>query len=305
MALDPKYFAPTEAADYRGMGLGQKPVDMSMSEWANMRADVAKAAERNAAELAARQNAPSPHGQTPKPPRVNPAASLNQPASAAATAEGAAGRSVLSRAAGTAGRLASGVSRIAGPAGAIYSVNEGLGELGRQADRTPERQALNRSNMGSRGRLSGYYPEEAVSRRSAPQESPSEDLAAVANQRRATSSRSVPAAPNPEDYAPTAGIVPGPQRREAPARRAPPRRAESTADELNEREITRLLNERSLERARAGEEAMKKGGLVKMAKGGHVKGLKPKMMSKPKMAGGGSVRGCGIAQRGKTRGKVV
>jgi len=50
---------------------------------------------------------------------------------------------------------------------------------------------------------------------------------------------------------------------------------------------------------------MKKGGLVKMAKGGHVKGLKSKMMSKPKMAGGGSVRGCGIAQRGKTKGKMV
>jgi hypothetical protein len=66
-------------------------------------------------------------------------------------------------------------------------------------------------------------------------------------------------------------------------------------------EIDRIMRDRVSEE----QGMMKKGGLVKMAKGGHVKGLKPKMMPKPKMAGGGPVRGCGIAQRGKTRGKVV
>jgi hypothetical protein len=73
----------------------------------------------------------------------------------------------------------------------------------------------------------------------------------------------------------------------------------------NEREMTRILNDRSRDRAKAGEDAMKKGGMVKMAKGGQVKGFKPKAVFKPKMAGGGAVRGCGIAQRGKTRGRVV
>lgn len=57
----------------------------------------------------------------------------------------------------------------------------------------------------------------------------------------------------------------------------------SEADRLNEREMTRILNDRSLERARAGE-GMKKGGVVKMASGGKV-------------------RGDGICSKGKTKGR--
>lgn len=128
-------------------------------------------------------------------------------------------------------------------------------------------------------------------------------------------------APNPEDYASTSDIVPGPQRStettpSRPRSASSPRptvRRESEADVLNAKELDRIAREKATDeidrvmrqRVAANEDQMKKGGLVKMAKGGHVKGLKPKMVSKPKMAGGGSVRGCGIAQRGKTRGRVV
>jgi hypothetical protein len=90
-----------------------------------------------------------------------------------------------------------------------------------------------------------------------------------------------------------------PPRRRVSARPAP--QGESEADRLNAMEIDRIMRNRVSEE----EGMMKKGGLVKMAKGGQVKGLKPKTMFKPKMAGGGAVRGCGIASRGKTRGRMV
>jgi hypothetical protein len=88
----------------------------------------------------------------------------------------------------------------------------------------------------------------------------------------------------------------------------------SEADALNQKQLDEAKRQRAVDESEidrfmrdrvATNEGMKKGGLVKMAKGGQVKGLKPKTMFKPKMAGGGAVRGCGIASRGKTRGRMV
>lgn len=45
------------------------------------------------------------------------------------------------------------------------------------------------------------------------------------------------------------------------------RSREMSADELNDREMTRILNERSLEAARAGRNMYRKGGAVKAKKG--------------------------------------
>ena len=107
--------------------------------------------------------------------------------------------------------------------------------------------------------------------------------------------------PTPTGVAPRGSARPAatPPRRRVSARPAP--QGESEADRLNAMEIDRIMRDRVSEE----QGMMKKGGLVKMAKGGQVKGLKPKTMFKPKMAGGGAVRGCGIASRGKTRGRMV
>ena len=79
-------------------------------------------------------------------------------------------------------------------------------------------------------------------------------------------------------------------------------RGASEADALNEREITRILNERSAEKAGRGENAFKKGGAIKrMAKGGAVKMAKGGAAKAPKCMS----RGGGIESRGKTRGKFV
>lgn len=57
--------------------------------------------------------------------------------------------------------------------------------------------------------------------------------------------------------------------RQTVARRSTSRRApELTADDLNEREMTRILNERSLAAAQAGRNMYAKGGLVKPRKKG-------------------------------------
>ncbi len=54
-----------------------------------------------------------------------------------------------------------------------------------------------------------------------------------------------------------------PARRPLPAQaRAVGRRRQMSADELNDREMTRILNERSLEAAQAGRNMYKKGGKV-------------------------------------------
>lgn len=80
------------------------------------------------------------------------------------------------------------------------------------------------------------------------------------------------------------------------------RRGPSEADLLNEREMTRILNERSAEKAARGENAFKKGGAIKrMAKGGAVKMAKGGAAKAPKCM----ARGGGIESRGKTRGKFV
>jgi len=80
------------------------------------------------------------------------------------------------------------------------------------------------------------------------------------------------------------------------------RRGPSEADLLNEREMTRILNERSAEKAARGENAFRKGGAIKrMAKGGAVKMAKGGAAKAPKCM----ARGGGIESRGKTRGKFV
>jgi len=53
----------------------------------------------------------------------------------------------------------------------------------------------------------------------------------------------------------------------ARSRRAPARRREMSADDLNEREMTRILNERSLAAAQAGRNMYAKGGLINAKKG--------------------------------------
>lgn len=61
------------------------------------------------------------------------------------------------------------------------------------------------------------------------------------------------------------GNLPVPPEFVAPpaARRRAPARRQMTADDLNEREMTRILNERSLASAQAGRNMYAKGGLVK------------------------------------------
>jgi len=76
------------------------------------------------------------------------------------------------------------------------------------------------------------------------------------------------------------------------AARRPSASAESEADKLNAMEIDRIMRERASEETGT----MKKGGKVQAYKKGG--GTDCTM----KMAKGGAVRGCGIAQRGKTRG---
>lgn len=112
------------------------------------------------------------------------------------------------------------------------------------------------------------------------------------------------------DPAPAPAPAPRPAARPAP-RPAAPRARELSADDLNAMVLERL--NRSYEGARPPEGAdasrararideamgMKKGGPVRMAKGGLVK-------DKPaKMASGGKVRGDGICSKGKTKGRMV
>jgi len=218
----------------------------------------------------------------PEPPAnaSRTSTAINARPSAAAAAENAVGRAVASRALGAVGGGLGIAMTPTEPSSGFLPVNQRPRAGFRNAANQIGRE-VGRSERGLDGEGEAYLRDEYP-------------LPARGNAR---------AAPNPEDYAPTSGIVPGPTR---PARRSrPTSNRPSDADLENEREMTRILNDRSRDRAKAGEDAMKKGGMVKMAKGGQVKGLKPKTMFKPKMAGGGSVRGCGIAQRGKTRGRVV
>jgi len=122
---------------------------------------------------------------------------------------------------------------------------------------------------------------------------PQEDVAAFRNQRaaqtdrskssdmaRITDSEELPLPPKPPRNPP----------RQATRRPAAP--VESEADKLNAMEIDRIMRERAAENTGT----MKKGGKVQAYKKGG--GTDCTM----KMAKGGAVRGCGIAQRGKTRG---
>lgn len=65
-------------------------------------------------------------------------------------------------------------------------------------------------------------------------------------------------------------VMPPPEPPAAPSVRrrrvAAPRQRQMTADELNDREMTRILNERSLAAAQAGRNMYKGGGLVKPRK---------------------------------------
>jgi len=65
--------------------------------------------------------------------------------------------------------------------------------------------------------------------------------------------------PNPVDVMPPPVPPPVPRVRA----RARPARREMTADELNDREMTRILNDRSLAAAQAGRNMYAKGGMVK------------------------------------------
>ncbi len=62
-------------------------------------------------------------------------------------------------------------------------------------------------------------------------------------------------------------VVTAPRSTSAPRRRASGGRRTSSADDLNERELTRILNDRSLESAREGRNMYKKGGRVMAKKG--------------------------------------
>jgi hypothetical protein len=109
------------------------------------------------------------------------------------------------------------------------------------------------------------------------------------------------AAPESEDYASTSDIVSAPQRRTETVRRSAPRRAPapqrmSDSDRLNAMEMDRIMHENYSRPEPSSSEPMKKGGKAQAyKKGGSI----------VKMAGGGAVRGCGIASRGKTRGRMV
>jgi hypothetical protein len=105
-----------------------------------------------------------------------------------------------------------------------------------------------------------------------------------------------PAAPEPEDYASTSDIKrPETVRRPAP-RRAPAPQRMSDSDRLNAMEMDRIMQENYSRPEPSSSEPMKKGGKAQAyKKGGSI----------VKMAGGGAVRGCGIASRGKTRGRMV
>ena len=109
------------------------------------------------------------------------------------------------------------------------------------------------------------------------------------------------AAPESEDYASTSDIVPAPQRRAETVRRPAPRRVPapqrmSDSDRLNAMEMDRIMHENYSRPEPSSSEPMKKGGKAQAyKKGGSI----------VKMAGGGAVRGCGIASRGKTRGRMV
>lgn len=66
---------------------------------------------------------------------------------------------------------------------------------------------------------------------------------------------------------PTPPVPPRAQRTASGSGAARSRGRGMSADDLNEREMTRILNDRSLEAARAGRNMYRKGGLVKAKKG--------------------------------------
>ena len=231
------------------------------------------------------------------------------PSASVAGADAAVGRALASRALGAVGG-GLGMAMETSPAGAGSEDRGNAGLARGMAAREGNRRDAARMMGAEAGRLDAA--ERRAAARDIPEETPTPTGVAPRGSARS-------AAPESEDYASTSDIVSAPQRRAETVRRPAPRRAPapqrmSQADALNQKQLDEAKRQRAVDESEidrfmrdrvATDEGMKKGGLVKMAKGGQVKGLKPKTMFKPKMAGGGAVRGCGIASRGKTRGRMV
>lgn len=121
------------------------------------------------------------------------------------------------------------------------------------------------------------FRQRAANRESLAAERAAANARAMQNTRNRLAGRSENTPTNTPADGPAAGSMAN--SRPLPTPPAPPRRARGTsasmrrrsremsAEELNDREVTRILNERSLEAARAGRSMFKKGGKVSVKKG--------------------------------------
>jgi hypothetical protein len=208
------------------------------------------------------------------------------PSASVAGADAAVGRALASRALGAVGG-GLGMAMETSPAGAGSEDRGNAGLARGMAAREGNRRDAARMMGAEAGRLGAA--ERRAAARNIPEETPTPTGVAPRGSARS-------AAPESEDYASTSDIKrPETVRRPAP-RRAPAPQRMSDSDRLNAMEVDRIMHENYSRPEPSSSEPMKRGGKAQAyKKGGSI----------VKMAGGGAVRGCGIASRGKTRGRMV